>query len=99
MARLMADAGITPNNDRVRSGDAELSRITGARKPSGVPVVIAAPAPSVPAQGSRRPRGGGSGGTGGSANGGSGSAQRRSRGPRRSGGTGGGSGTRPSRSV
>ncbi|MFC1440496.1 DEAD/DEAH box helicase [Streptacidiphilus sp. N1-10] len=70
MARLMADAGITPNNDRVRAGDAELARITGARKPSGVPVVVTAPAPAVPAQGPRGPRGGsgrsgGSGGNGG----------------------------------
>ncbi|HEX5569554.1 MAG TPA: DEAD/DEAH box helicase [Streptomyces sp.] len=42
--RLMASAGITPHTARVRSGEAELSRITGARKPSGVPVTIAAPA-------------------------------------------------------
>jgi hypothetical protein len=78
MARLMADAGITPNNDRVRSGgDAELSRITGARKPSGVPVVIAAPAPAVPTQSSRGPRGGGSGGNGGGSNGSRGRRPRR----------------------
>ncbi|MFC1407954.1 DEAD/DEAH box helicase [Streptacidiphilus sp. N1-12] len=77
MARLMADAGITPNNDRVSSGgDAELARITGARKPSGVPVVIAAPAPAVPTQSPRGPRGGGGGNGGG--NGGS-----RGRRPRR----------------
>ncbi|MEZ0095506.1 DEAD/DEAH box helicase [Streptacidiphilus sp. EB129] len=70
MARLMADAGITPNNDRVRAGgDAELSRITGARKPSGVPVVIAPPAPAVPAQSSRGPRGGGNSAGGGNAGG------------------------------
>ncbi|MFI0152570.1 DEAD/DEAH box helicase [Streptomyces lydicus] len=43
MNRLMADAGITPQSTQVRSGEAELSRITGARTPSGVPVTIAAP--------------------------------------------------------
>ncbi|MGC2999693.1 DEAD/DEAH box helicase, partial [Streptomyces sp. G35A] len=43
MSRLMALAGITPRITEVRSGDAELSRITGAQAPSGVPVVIAAP--------------------------------------------------------
>jgi len=114
MTRLMADAGITPNNDRVRSGDAELSRITGARKPSGVPVVITAPAPAVPAQTPRKSRGAGSGSRGGSGAGGrsgasAGSrggaaglsaAQPRSRRPRRSGSSGTGTGgARPSRSV
>ncbi|MEV7378691.1 DEAD/DEAH box helicase [Streptomyces lydicus] len=43
MDRLMADAGITPQSTQVRSGEAELSRITGARTPSGIPVTIAAP--------------------------------------------------------
>ncbi|MFF1272635.1 DEAD/DEAH box helicase [Streptomyces marokkonensis] len=42
-SRLMAQAGITPRITQVRSGDAELNRITGAQEPSGVPVVIAAP--------------------------------------------------------
>ncbi|WP_230195165.1 helicase-related protein, partial [Streptomyces coriariae] len=41
MTRLMADAGITPQTTRVRSGETELSRITGAQAPSGVPVVLA----------------------------------------------------------
>ncbi|MCI3903999.1 DEAD/DEAH box helicase [Streptomyces spectabilis] len=41
--RLMASAGITPQVARVRSGEEELSRITGAQAPSGVPVVITAP--------------------------------------------------------
>ncbi|TDU02955.1 superfamily II DNA/RNA helicase [Streptomyces sp. 846.5] len=89
MARLMADAGITPNNDRVRAGDAELARITGARKPSGVPVVIAAPAPAVPSQGQRGPRGG-SGRSGGGGNGGNGGRR-----PRRP----SGQGQRPSRAA
>ncbi|WP_030989591.1 DEAD/DEAH box helicase [Streptomyces sp. NRRL S-1813] len=43
MSRLMADAGITPQSTQVRSGEAELSRITGAQAPSGIPVTIAAP--------------------------------------------------------
>ncbi|MBT2420870.1 DEAD/DEAH box helicase [Streptomyces sp. ISL-22] len=43
MSRLMASAGITPRIAQVRSGEAELSRITGAQTPSGVPVVITAP--------------------------------------------------------
>jgi superfamily II DNA/RNA helicase len=42
MTRLMADAGITPQITQVRSGEAELSRITGAQAPSGVPVTITA---------------------------------------------------------
>jgi superfamily II DNA/RNA helicase len=41
--RLMADAGITPRAARVRPGEAELQRITGARTPSGVPVTLTAP--------------------------------------------------------
>ncbi|MFP8963134.1 DEAD/DEAH box helicase [Streptomyces nanhaiensis] len=43
MSRLMASAGITPRITQVRSGEAELSRITGAQVPSGVPVVVTAP--------------------------------------------------------
>lgn len=43
VSRLMVSAGITPRIAQVRSGEAELSRITGARTPSGVPVVITAP--------------------------------------------------------
>ncbi|MFI1165061.1 DEAD/DEAH box helicase [Streptomyces sp. NPDC020801] len=43
MNRLMDLAGITPRITPVRSGEAELSRITGAQAPSGVPVVITAP--------------------------------------------------------
>ncbi|MFF5156256.1 DEAD/DEAH box helicase [Streptomyces sp. NPDC000348] len=44
MDRLMVSAGISPRVTQVRSGEAELSRITGAQAPSGVPVVIPAPA-------------------------------------------------------
>ncbi len=43
MTRLMADAGITPQVAQVRSGEAELHRITGAQAPSGVPVTITSP--------------------------------------------------------
>ncbi|MFH8390438.1 MULTISPECIES: DEAD/DEAH box helicase [unclassified Streptomyces] len=47
MTRLMADAGITPRTARVKSSDEELTRLTGAREPSGVPVVIEVPQPVV----------------------------------------------------
>ncbi|MFE1576869.1 DEAD/DEAH box helicase [Streptomyces fradiae] len=36
--QVMADAGVVPRVARVRSGEAELSRITGARTPSGKPL-------------------------------------------------------------
>ncbi|MBT2207852.1 DEAD/DEAH box helicase [Actinomadura sp. NEAU-AAG7] len=42
---MMSAAGIAPRTTRVRPGDAELARITGARTPSGTPV----PAPARPA--------------------------------------------------
>jgi hypothetical protein len=48
MERLMATAGITPQTASVRSGDAELTRITGAQAPSGIPVTITAPASDRP---------------------------------------------------
>jgi superfamily II DNA/RNA helicase len=50
MSRLMASAAITPQITTVRSGEAELSRITGAQAPSGVPVVITAPPAARPAR-------------------------------------------------
>ncbi|MGI5350566.1 DEAD/DEAH box helicase [Streptomyces sp. CA-250714] len=43
MTRLMASAGIVPQTTQVRSGEAELHRITGAQAPSGIPVTITAP--------------------------------------------------------
>ncbi|KAA0940204.1 DEAD/DEAH box helicase [Streptomyces apricus] len=43
MSRLMLAAGVDARTTQVRSGEAELSRITGAQAPSGVPVVITAP--------------------------------------------------------
>lgn len=51
MDRMMNTAGITPERTNVRSGDAELTRITGARVPSGVPVTIAALADRGPSRG------------------------------------------------
>ncbi|OON80639.1 DEAD/DEAH box helicase [Streptomyces tsukubensis] len=58
MTRLMADARITPQTAQVRSGEEELSRITGAQAPSGVPVTITSPRSERPAG---APRGGGRG--------------------------------------
>ncbi|MCG7526696.1 DEAD/DEAH box helicase [Streptomyces sp. OfavH-34-F] len=54
MTRLMADAGITPHIAEVRSGGEELSRITGAQAPSGVPVTITAPPSERAGRGSSR---------------------------------------------
>ncbi|MFF4116059.1 DEAD/DEAH box helicase [Streptomyces sp. NPDC001714] len=48
VTRLMSDAGIRPRTARVTSGDAELTTLTGAREPSGVPVVIELPQPATP---------------------------------------------------
>ncbi|WP_370122893.1 DEAD/DEAH box helicase [Streptacidiphilus sp. MAP12-33] len=42
-ARMMANAGITPASAHVHSTDEVLARVTGARVPTGVPVVIADP--------------------------------------------------------
>ncbi|MFF7362805.1 DEAD/DEAH box helicase [Streptomyces sp. NPDC008125] len=61
MTRLMQDAGIAPHTTRITSSDPELSRITGAREPSGVAVVIEVPQPTPPKQ---RTRSGGQPGTG-----------------------------------
>ncbi|GGN32512.1 DEAD/DEAH box helicase [Streptomyces fuscichromogenes] len=46
VTRLMSDAGIRPRSARITSGDTELTTITGAREPSGVPVVIEVPQPT-----------------------------------------------------
>ncbi|MET8612889.1 DEAD/DEAH box helicase [Streptomyces misionensis] len=37
-SQVLADAGVTPKVTKVRSGEAELSRITGAKAPSGSPL-------------------------------------------------------------
>ncbi|MFG1890027.1 DEAD/DEAH box helicase [Micromonospora sp. NPDC049051] len=43
VSRLMSTAGIRPESVQVRPGDEALTRVTGAREPSGVPVTIAPP--------------------------------------------------------
>ncbi|MFD9005305.1 DEAD/DEAH box helicase [Streptomyces sp. NPDC059582] len=77
MTRLMVDAGITPQTTKVRSGEAELSRITGAQAPSGVPVTLAPPVVERPQGGGSSARRNGSGGGNGN---GSGNGSRSSRG-------------------
>ncbi|MFH9354171.1 DEAD/DEAH box helicase [Kitasatospora sp. NPDC017646] len=47
--RLMTVAGIRPTVTKIRPGDADLARITGARTPSGVPVALAVAAAAQPA--------------------------------------------------
>ncbi|MFD9437469.1 DEAD/DEAH box helicase [Streptomyces sp. NPDC060006] len=66
MTQLMVNAGISPRTARIKSSDDELVRITGAREPSGVPVVIPVPEPAVaqPSQAKSRTRRGGGGGRG-----------------------------------
>ncbi|MFI6447055.1 DEAD/DEAH box helicase [Kitasatospora sp. NPDC050543] len=59
VSRLMTTAGIRPTTTKVRPGDAELTRITGARTPSGVAVTLApaiAAAPAASAGTSSAPR-------------------------------------------
>ncbi|MEV0319870.1 DEAD/DEAH box helicase [Streptomyces sp. NPDC050658] len=60
MSRLMAAAGIRPQITQVRSGEAELSRITGAKAPSGVPIGGATPSVERPKRGGAPFRGMGS---------------------------------------
>ncbi len=50
--RLMREAGITPHRATVHSDGTELARITGAREPSGVPVVLAPAEPAAAPGGS-----------------------------------------------
>ncbi|MET7352920.1 DEAD/DEAH box helicase [Streptomyces mirabilis] len=99
MTRLMADAGITPRTARIASSDEELARLTGAREPSGVPVVIEVPQqPEQPKKrsrprvggGARRPAGAGSGSGAGAES--QGRQPRRAAGGTAGGGTGGGTG-------
>jgi superfamily II DNA/RNA helicase len=56
--RLMRLAGVRAPQTEVRSGDSELSRITGARRPSGVPIVQPPKPAQNPPRGGRRPRAG-----------------------------------------
>ncbi|MEW2181128.1 DEAD/DEAH box helicase [Streptomyces sp. NPDC005406] len=86
MTRLMQDAGIAPRTTRIRSSDEELTRITGAREPSGVAIVIEVPQPTPP-----KPRTRSGAGTGTGAGTGSG-FRSGSRGRGRRGGTGGAGG-------
>ncbi|WP_369379774.1 DEAD/DEAH box helicase [Streptomyces sp. cg36] len=61
MSRLMSFAGIRPRTAEVKSSDEELVRVTGAREPSGVPVVVEVPVQQqAPASGGGRGRGRGS---------------------------------------
>ncbi|MEU2681905.1 DEAD/DEAH box helicase, partial [Streptomyces sp. NPDC007107] len=85
MTRLMQDAGIAPRTTRIKSSDEELSKITGAREPSGIAIVIEVPQPTQP-----KPRTRGTGSGAGSAAGGSFRSGSRGRGRR--GGTGAASG-------
>ncbi|MFF3175342.1 DEAD/DEAH box helicase [Streptomyces sp. NPDC057900] len=48
MTRLMQDAGIAPRTTRIKSTDEELTRITGAREPSGIAIVVEIPQPTQP---------------------------------------------------
>ncbi|WP_326816891.1 MULTISPECIES: DEAD/DEAH box helicase [unclassified Streptomyces] len=86
MTRLMADAGIAPRTTRIKSSDEELTRITGAREPSGIAIVVEVPQPTQPKP---RTRSGGAGaGTGGAFRAGS-----RGRGRRGGAGAGAGAGS------
>ncbi|MFJ6775567.1 DEAD/DEAH box helicase [Kitasatospora sp. NPDC091257] len=57
MARMMTTAAITPVTTRVSAGDEELARITGARVPTGIPTVIAAPVVERPRRSASTSRG------------------------------------------
>ncbi|WP_205669059.1 DEAD/DEAH box helicase [Amycolatopsis suaedae] len=56
--RLTDRAGVRPENTTVRPGDAELARITGAREPSGEPVVERRREPQQARRGQQRGFGG-----------------------------------------
>ncbi|MFI6649587.1 DEAD/DEAH box helicase [Streptomyces sp. NPDC050529] len=86
MTRLMQDAGIAPRTTRIKSSDEELTRITGAREPSGIAIVIEVPQPTQPKP---RTRSGGGTGTG---TGSAGGFRSGSRGRGRRGGAGGAGG-------
>ncbi|RKE17197.1 DEAD/DEAH box helicase [Streptomyces sp. TLI_171] len=57
MARMMTTAAITPVTTRVSAGDEDLARITGARVPTGIPTVIAAPVVERPGRSKSTSRG------------------------------------------
>ncbi|MFI9307529.1 DEAD/DEAH box helicase [Streptomyces triculaminicus] len=60
MSRMMVTAKITPNVIKTYPSDPELARITGAREPSGVAVVIAPPVAAQPQASSKPSRSRGS---------------------------------------
>ncbi|MFC8791038.1 DEAD/DEAH box helicase [Streptomyces cinereoruber] len=102
MGRLMSNAGISPRTAQIKSSDEELAELTGAREPSGVPVVIETPQPTPPRKlagpgagagnggGRRRRRPAGAGSTGASTGSKRGSASGTGTGGGRGSGTGGG---------
>ncbi|MEV5972718.1 DEAD/DEAH box helicase [Streptomyces sp. NPDC051921] len=59
VTKIMSDAGIRPRTARIKSTDEELTTITGAREPSGVPVTLEVVPPAAPSA-PRRDRGTGS---------------------------------------
>ncbi|MEU9142872.1 DEAD/DEAH box helicase [Streptomyces sp. NPDC048349] len=75
MTRLMSDAGISPRTAQIKSSDEELARLTGAKEPSGIPVILEVPQPTAP-----KPRSGSGSGS---------SSRRRSGAPRTGSATGG----------
>ncbi|MGW2789017.1 DEAD/DEAH box helicase [Streptomyces sp. NPDC001251] len=86
MTKLMSFAGIRPRTAEIKSSSEELVRVTGAREPSGVPVVIEVPAQPEP----KRATGGRSrGARGGRAQGSSGRTQGSAQGGAASRGQGG----------
>ncbi|WP_432128168.1 DEAD/DEAH box helicase [Streptomyces sp. bgisy082] len=87
MGRLMSNAGISPRTAQIKSSDEELAELTGAKEPSGVPVVIETPQPTPP----RKPAGSGAGA-------GNGGGRRRRR-PAASGGSGTGASTGSARGT
>ncbi|MFE5510728.1 DEAD/DEAH box helicase [Streptomyces sp. NPDC056529] len=87
MGRLMSNAGISPRTAQIKSSDEELAELTGAKEPSGVPVVIETPQPTPP----RKPAGSGTGA-------GNGGGRRRRR-PAASGGSGTGASTGSARGT
>ncbi|MGW8354194.1 DEAD/DEAH box helicase [Streptomyces wedmorensis] len=99
MGRLMSNAGISPRTAQIKSSDEQLAELTGAREPSGVPVVIETPQPTPPRSaagsgsgGGRRRRGGSGGTAAGRGTGTTGGSGRAASGAGRSAGSGRGTG-------
>ncbi|MFE9121154.1 DEAD/DEAH box helicase [Streptomyces sp. NPDC007172] len=95
MTKLMSFAGIRPRTAEIKSSSEELVRVTGAREPSGVPVVIEVPAQPEPKKASGgRSRGARGGRAQGSAQGGAASRGQGGRGQGAASRTQGGSASR-----